>query len=259
MTTFKLESSREFDAHRLTDKVRVAVYADQPHMGCVGVLLLEMGHWQEFGAALLLGAERMRGRVKVVCEGDEEVVGANDEDRVGERADRVEGAVGSGVERAAEVRGVRGPGDGEADLLVRDRGLHAEVREHHTPTGRARAEKGGAPMSVMLMGRDEQLKLAEQVRSAALALSDALMSGAGKSTGTAAVDAHRCAIKLVEWLWECGRASRALSGIESVGFGDLVLVDNSDEDLERLIACRDAVRNMGEAHAGLTAGKEVRA
>lgn len=39
-----------------------------------GELIQSIGQWQLFGAALLLGTDRMQGKVKVICEGDEEVV-----------------------------------------------------------------------------------------------------------------------------------------------------------------------------------------
>lgn len=40
-----------------------------------GTLLQTLGEWQEFGALLLLGAGFMSQRVKVIIEGEKEVVG----------------------------------------------------------------------------------------------------------------------------------------------------------------------------------------
>ena len=53
---------------------RVFVGPDEDHLALAGTLAFRMGEWQSFGAALLLGAERMRGRVKVICKGDDRVV-----------------------------------------------------------------------------------------------------------------------------------------------------------------------------------------
>lgn len=39
-----------------------------------GQLIQNIGEWQDFGATLLLGAKQTSGRVKVVTEGDEQVV-----------------------------------------------------------------------------------------------------------------------------------------------------------------------------------------
>lgn len=53
----------------------VFVGPDEDHLANSGTLVLEMGEWQDFGVALSLGARAMHGRVKVILEGDNEVVG----------------------------------------------------------------------------------------------------------------------------------------------------------------------------------------
>jgi hypothetical protein len=58
---------------------RVFVGPDEGHLALAGTLVLDVGQWQELGAALLLGAGRMHGRVKVLLEGDRQVVGGFDE------------------------------------------------------------------------------------------------------------------------------------------------------------------------------------
>lgn len=40
-----------------------------------GTLVQTVGEWQVFGALLVMGARRMYPRVKIIFEGDEEVVG----------------------------------------------------------------------------------------------------------------------------------------------------------------------------------------
>ena len=47
---------------------------DERYLRQVGVLIMRVGEWQEFGATLLLGATKPNGRVKVIVEGDKEVV-----------------------------------------------------------------------------------------------------------------------------------------------------------------------------------------
>ena len=55
---------------------RVFVGPDTDHLALAGVLIFDVGEWQAFGAALGLGALQMRGQVRIVFEGDEEVVGS---------------------------------------------------------------------------------------------------------------------------------------------------------------------------------------
>lgn len=52
----------------------VFVGPDADHLALAGVLVLDIGQWQEFGAALGLGASRMHGNVVVIYEGSEAVV-----------------------------------------------------------------------------------------------------------------------------------------------------------------------------------------
>ena len=67
---FKLKSKRRGDhVHE-----QVFVGPDVDHLALVGTLVFRIGEWQEFGAALGLGAERMHG-MKVVFVGSEAVVG----------------------------------------------------------------------------------------------------------------------------------------------------------------------------------------
>jgi len=53
---------------------RVIVGPDNDHLALAGTLIFALGEWQAFGAALGLGADQMHGQVKVVFEGDEQVV-----------------------------------------------------------------------------------------------------------------------------------------------------------------------------------------
>ena len=53
---------------------RVFVGPDSDHLALAGVLIFNVGEWQAFGAALGLGASQTHGQVKVVFEGDEQVV-----------------------------------------------------------------------------------------------------------------------------------------------------------------------------------------
>mgnify|MGYP001578872877 CR=1 FL=1 len=66
----KLRSERR--GHHVHE--RVFVGPDVDHLALAGVLILDVGQWQEFGAALGLGAARMRGNVTVIHEGSEAVV-----------------------------------------------------------------------------------------------------------------------------------------------------------------------------------------
>ena len=43
-------------------------------LASVGKLTQTVGEWQHFGAAVLLGADQMKGRLKVICVGDPKVV-----------------------------------------------------------------------------------------------------------------------------------------------------------------------------------------
>jgi len=54
---------------------RVFVGPDSDHLALAGVLIFNVGEWQAFGAALGLGASQMHGQVRVLFEGDEQVVG----------------------------------------------------------------------------------------------------------------------------------------------------------------------------------------
>lgn len=58
------------------DQVREEIFIGQQEDSLVlaGTLTLNIGEWQSFGCALLMGADQMHGRLTVVCEGDEEVV-----------------------------------------------------------------------------------------------------------------------------------------------------------------------------------------
>jgi hypothetical protein len=58
---------------------RVFIGPDVDHLALAGRLVFDVGQWQEFGAALLLGSRHMKGRMQVLLEGDEEV--ADHEDR----------------------------------------------------------------------------------------------------------------------------------------------------------------------------------
>lgn len=53
---------------------RVFVGADEGHLALAGVLVMDVGQWQIFGAALALGAAQTRGRLRVLVEGDAAVV-----------------------------------------------------------------------------------------------------------------------------------------------------------------------------------------
>jgi hypothetical protein len=68
----KLRSER-----RGEDRVveRILMGEDEKHLKLVGSLTLNVGEWQLFGAALLLGAEHTKTNLRIIFEGDEEVVG----------------------------------------------------------------------------------------------------------------------------------------------------------------------------------------
>lgn len=68
----KLRSKR-YGEH-VHDKVFMG--EDAEHLQYVGTLITDVGQWQELGAVMKLGAKKTRGRVKVILEGDKEVVGA---------------------------------------------------------------------------------------------------------------------------------------------------------------------------------------
>lgn len=53
---------------------RVFVGPDRDHLALAGILTFHVGEWQEFGAALGLGARAMQGKLTVEYVGDEEVV-----------------------------------------------------------------------------------------------------------------------------------------------------------------------------------------
>jgi len=53
---------------------RVFVGPDTAHLALAGVLIFGIGEWQAFGAALELGASQMHGQVRVVFEGNKQVV-----------------------------------------------------------------------------------------------------------------------------------------------------------------------------------------
>jgi len=59
------------------DKVveRILMGEDENHLKLVGSLTLNVGEWQLFGATLLLGAEHTKTHLRIILEGDEEVVG----------------------------------------------------------------------------------------------------------------------------------------------------------------------------------------
>ena len=75
MTVIKLKSERKgVHVHEY-----VFIGPDEDHLALAGRLVFDIGQWQEFGAALLLGASKMHGTVKVLTEGDAQVVGGFDE------------------------------------------------------------------------------------------------------------------------------------------------------------------------------------
>jgi len=50
---------------------RVLVGKDEKHLTLAGNLILKIGEWQIFGAALLLGATKMQGVLKVLTNEEE--------------------------------------------------------------------------------------------------------------------------------------------------------------------------------------------
>ena len=53
---------------------RVFVGPDEDHLALAGTLVFDVGQWQEFGAALMLGAAQMHGNLVVSSPDDMEVV-----------------------------------------------------------------------------------------------------------------------------------------------------------------------------------------
>lgn len=74
MTVVKLRSKRS--GIHVHDNVYVG--PDVDHLAFVGTLVLDVGQWQELGAALRLGSRQMKGRLTVIFEGDEDVVAEGD-------------------------------------------------------------------------------------------------------------------------------------------------------------------------------------
>ena len=64
--------SRRMDSRRV--KSHIYIGPDKDHLQLAGALVLDIGEWLTFGAALLLGARAMHGTLHVVCSGDYEVV-----------------------------------------------------------------------------------------------------------------------------------------------------------------------------------------
>ena len=56
---------------------RLFVGPDKEHLALAGTLVFDIGEWQLFGAALLLGAQQTQGNLIVECEGDKEVARAS--------------------------------------------------------------------------------------------------------------------------------------------------------------------------------------
>ena len=71
MLVIKLVSERTPDRRVLT---RVFMGEKGFTLQCAGTLYMTIGEWQLHGAALMLGATKTHGRLKVICEGDAEVV-----------------------------------------------------------------------------------------------------------------------------------------------------------------------------------------
>ena len=63
-------------SERLGDHVHERVFAgvDQDHLKLLGTLVMDVGEWQTFGAALMLGAERMHGQLVVESPDGQKVV-----------------------------------------------------------------------------------------------------------------------------------------------------------------------------------------
>ena len=59
-----------------------------------GTLVFGVGEWQLFGAALMLGARQTQGNLRVVFEGDEQVVTPTEEVSVGEPLEQSPGLQG---------------------------------------------------------------------------------------------------------------------------------------------------------------------
>ena len=56
------------------DEIQVTVFIGEAPMQRAGQLNLTVGEWQVFGAALLLGQERMQGQFITEVEGEEEAL-----------------------------------------------------------------------------------------------------------------------------------------------------------------------------------------
>ena len=64
----KLRSKR-LHGDRIAEQVFVG--KDKDHLQLAGTLILYVGEWQLFGAALLLGADQTKGHLEVITESDE--------------------------------------------------------------------------------------------------------------------------------------------------------------------------------------------
>jgi hypothetical protein len=53
---------------------QVFVGEDEDHLALAGTLMFRIGEWQLFGAALALGAKQTMGQLRVLHEGDEQMV-----------------------------------------------------------------------------------------------------------------------------------------------------------------------------------------
>ena len=53
---------------------RIFMGSDENHLALTGTLMLRVGEWQVFGAALLLGASQMKGHLTVLTPDSETVV-----------------------------------------------------------------------------------------------------------------------------------------------------------------------------------------
>ena len=68
---------------RKGDHVHERVFAgtDADHLKLLGTLVMDVGEWQVFGAALMLGARQMHGQLTVESPDGKRVVGAADAER----------------------------------------------------------------------------------------------------------------------------------------------------------------------------------
>ena len=64
------------------DQVREQIFAgpDVDHLQLAGEIVLTLGEWQAFGAALILGAGQMSGKLAIITDGHEQVVAVKEED-----------------------------------------------------------------------------------------------------------------------------------------------------------------------------------